>query len=81
MIRCAVLMIVAALSARAQVVALDGFHNDETKLPDHYRWDGTRPGGFSEFGKLIEEAGGKTRTIRERTTRAGAAGCRCVHHR
>ena len=68
MIRYAVIMILAALSAQAQVVALDGFHNDETKLPDHYRWDGTRPGGFSEFGKLIEEAGGKTRTIRERTT-------------
>jgi unsaturated rhamnogalacturonyl hydrolase len=67
-IRYPVLILLAALSARSQVVALDGFHNDETKLPDHYRWDGTRPGGFSELGKLIEEAGGTTRTIRERIT-------------
>jgi unsaturated rhamnogalacturonyl hydrolase len=66
MIRFSLLIILGTLAARAQVVALDGFHNDETAQPDHYQWEGTRPGGFSEFGKLVAEAGGRTRTIRER---------------
>ena len=35
---------------RSPVVALDGYHNNESKMPDHYQWDGTRNGGFSEFG-------------------------------
>jgi unsaturated rhamnogalacturonyl hydrolase len=68
MIRVAFLLILGALTAGAQVVALDGFHNDETKQPDHYQWEGTRPGGFSELGKVIGAAGGQTKTIRERVT-------------
>jgi hypothetical protein len=31
------LLILAAIAAQAQVVALDGFHNDETAQPDHYQ--------------------------------------------
>jgi hypothetical protein len=66
MIRVSLMIMLGTLAAPAQVVALDGFHNDETAQPDHYQWEGTRPGGFSELGKLVAEAGGRTRTIRER---------------
>jgi hypothetical protein len=62
MIRLSFFIILGALAAPAQVVALDGFHNDETAQPDHYQWYGTRPGGFSELGKIVAEAGGRTRT-------------------
>ena len=41
---------VQAQSGAQPVVALDGFHNNESKMPDHYQWDGVRPGGFSELG-------------------------------
>jgi unsaturated rhamnogalacturonyl hydrolase len=58
----------------AQVVALDGFHNDETKMPDHYRWESTRPGGYSELGKVIQGIGGELRTIHERLTPRALSG-------
>jgi unsaturated rhamnogalacturonyl hydrolase len=58
----------------AQVVALDGFHNDETKTPDHYRWENTKPGGYSELGKVIQGLGGELRTIHERLTPQVLAG-------
>ena len=49
------------------IVALDGYHNNESKMPDHYQWDGTRMGGFSEFAKLLRENGARElRTIRTR---------------
>lgn len=54
----------------SKVVALDGFHNNESKMPDHYQWDGVRPGGFSELGKVIAGLGGELKTIRERVTPA-----------
>jgi hypothetical protein len=28
------------------VVALYGYHNNESKMPSHYQWDGTDNGGF-----------------------------------
>jgi unsaturated rhamnogalacturonyl hydrolase len=34
-------------------------------MPDHYQWDSTRNGGFSEFGKLLRESGAELKTIRE----------------
>ena len=46
-------MLGSAQNPAQKVVALDGFHNNESKMPDHYQWDGVRPGGFSEFGKLL----------------------------
>ena len=58
----------------AQVVAVDGFHNDETKMPDHYRWEGTGQGGYSELGKVIQGLGGELRTVRERVTAAALSG-------
>ena len=58
------------VSASAQIVAVDGFHNDENKLPDHYRWEGTNQGGFSELGKVIQGLGGELQTVRQRLTPA-----------
>jgi unsaturated rhamnogalacturonyl hydrolase len=46
------------------VVALDGYHNNESKMPDHYQWDGTRSGGFSELAKLLRGMGADLRTLR-----------------
>ena len=65
-----------AQNAALKVVALDGFHNNESKMPDHYQWDGTRPGGFSELGKLLVGLGAELKTIRERITPAALAGVR-----
>jgi unsaturated rhamnogalacturonyl hydrolase len=57
-----------AAVAAAQVVAVDAFHNNETKLPGHYRWDDAQMGGFSQLGKLLEGMGAQLRTIRTRVT-------------
>lgn len=66
---------VSLATALAQnVVALDGFHNNESKMPDHYTWDGTRNGGFSELGKLLSGLGAELRTIRTRITADGLKG-------
>ena len=71
--------LLSAIPAQAQsgaqpvvkpVVALDGFHNNESKMPDHYQWDGVRPGGFSELGKLLTGLGAQLTTVRERVTPA-----------
>ena len=70
---CALLLSAAAAFAQT-VVAVDGFHNNESKMPDHYRWEGTRPGGFSEFGKLLRGLGAELRTVHEPVTAATLAG-------
>ncbi len=56
------------------VVALDGYHNNESKMPDHYQWDGTRNGGFSQLGKLLQDLSAELRTIREPLTTRTLAG-------
>jgi len=58
----------AAASVAQIVVALDGYHNNESRMPDHYQWDGTRNGGFSQFGQLLKDLGAELRTVRERVT-------------
>src|SRR5215510_2832652 len=64
-----------AVECAAQVVvALDGYHNNESRMPDHYQWDGTRNGGFSQLGQLLKDLGGELRTIRERMTAAALSG-------
>jgi unsaturated rhamnogalacturonyl hydrolase len=50
------------------VVALDGYHNRESKMLDHYQWDGTKDGGFSKLAVMLRELGGDLRTVRERIT-------------
>lgn len=66
----------SAQNTAAKVVLLDGFHNNESKMPDHYQWDGTRPGGFSELGKLLVGLGAELKTTRERVTAAALAGAK-----
>jgi unsaturated rhamnogalacturonyl hydrolase len=61
-------------SQAQKIVALDGFHNNESKMPDHYQWDGVRPGGFSELGKVLVGLGAQLKTVRERVTPAVLAG-------
>ena len=56
------------------VVALDNFHNNESKMPDHYTWDGTRNGGFSELAKVLKGMNAELRTVRERVTAASLKG-------
>jgi len=64
-----------AFGSAAQVrVALDGYHNNESRMPDHYQWDGTRNGGFSQLAQLLKDLGGELRTIRERMTAAALSG-------
>src|SRR5215831_18390418 len=62
----------------AQIVALDGFHNNESKMPDHYQWDGVRPGGFSELGKLLVGLGAQLTTIRQKITAPVLSGARVL---
>ena len=74
-------LLVCVVSVEAQnttqkVVALDGFHNNESKMPDHYQWDGVRPGGFSELGKLLVGLGAQLTTVRQRITPQALAGAR-----
>jgi len=65
----------AVAAAHAQnIVALDGFHNNESKMPDHYQWEGVRQGGFSELGKVLRGLGAELRTVRERVTPASLQG-------
>src|SRR5215475_10435721 len=72
-IECAFLILTTAAAAQP-VVAVDGFHNNEGKMPDHYRWEGTRPGGYSELGQLLRGLGADLRTVQERVTPAALAG-------
>jgi len=69
-----VLGICATALEAQKVVALDGFHNNESKMPDHYQWDGVRAGGFSELGKLLQSLGAELKTLRERITPAALSG-------
>jgi unsaturated rhamnogalacturonyl hydrolase len=66
MLRAIILILASAVPSLAQfVVALDGYHNNESKMPDHYQWDGARSGGFSEVAKLLRELGAELRTLRQ----------------
>ena len=61
----------APLHAQA-VVALDGFHNNESRMPEHYQWDGTSDGSF---GKLAN--GFRAHDVELRTIRSRISTCRC----
>src|SRR3954469_21652699 len=66
MFRILCLICLSAAPSLAQfVVALDSYHNNERKMPDHSQWDGTRNGGFSELGGLLRGLGAELRTIRK----------------
>jgi unsaturated rhamnogalacturonyl hydrolase len=67
----AALLLLAVAPLRAQtVVGLDGYHNNESKLPEHYQWEGTSDGSFSKFGAAFREHDVAIRTLRSRIDRA-----------
>jgi unsaturated rhamnogalacturonyl hydrolase len=49
-----------------KVVALDGYHNNESKMPDHYQWEGTSLGSFSKLAQGFREHDVELRTLRQR---------------
>jgi unsaturated rhamnogalacturonyl hydrolase len=53
------------LGAQA-IVALDGYHNNERAMPDHYQWEGTTDGSFSKLANGFREHDVQLRTIRSR---------------
>ena len=65
-----------ALLTAASPVLLDGYHNNETKDPDHYRWENTKSGGFSELERLVRSLGGEARTLRQPVTLASLGDAR-----
>ncbi len=65
-----------ALAAATPPVLLDGYHNNETKEPDHYRWENTKNGGFSELETLVRSLGGEARTLKQPVTKASLGNAR-----
>jgi unsaturated rhamnogalacturonyl hydrolase len=59
------ILAVAPLGAQT-VVALDGYHNNEKPLPEHYQWEGTSDGSFSKLANGFREHQVELRTIRTR---------------
>ena len=55
-------LVLSLLLQAKPVVALDGWHNDET--PPHYTWDDAKPGGYSQFGALLKELGAELTTLK-----------------
>lgn len=60
----------------AQVVAVDGWHNNE-KQP-HYRWEGTYQGGFSQLGTLLKGMDAELRTIGKPFSATSLKGVDCL---
>jgi unsaturated rhamnogalacturonyl hydrolase len=54
---------IAPLHAQA-VVALDGYHNDESRMPGHYQWSDTTLNGFSNLATGFREHDVELRTLR-----------------
>jgi unsaturated rhamnogalacturonyl hydrolase len=70
-IAAAALLVLAVSPLRAQtVVGLDGYHNNESKLPEHYQWEGTSDGSFSKFGAAFRQHDVKVTTLRSKIDRA-----------
>ena len=75
----ALFALLASAPLRAQgVVALDGFHNNESKMPDHYQWDGKSDGSFTKLGNAFREHGVELRTIRSRIDAKALDGVRML---
>ena len=76
--RTLILLAAAVMTAAAQkpVVLLDGYHNNEAQ--PHYRWEAKYPGGYSEFGKLLEGIGAALQTAREPLSTQVLAGVQCL---
>src|SRR5688572_7796379 len=62
-----VLLILTAAPLRAQaVVAVDGYHNAERAMPEHYQWEGTTDGSFSKLANGFREHDVTLRNLRTR---------------
>jgi unsaturated rhamnogalacturonyl hydrolase len=72
-----VLLASAPLHAQA-VVALDGFHNNESRMPDHYQWDGKSDGSFTKLGNAFRAHDVEVRTIRSRIDAKALDGVRLL---
>lgn len=57
---------------------MDGYHNNETKNPLHYRWEGTDNGGFSKLGDVLKGLGAELRTTTKLIDASSFAGVRCL---
>ena len=64
---------VAPLGAQT-VVALDGYHNAEQPMPDHYQWAGGSPGSFSKLANGFREHDVELPTLRARIDAATLQG-------
>lgn len=74
----ALALLFPAILAAQSVVALDCFHNHESRMPDHYTWEGTRQGGYSELGKVIQALGGRLQSVSEPFTEKALSGVRLL---
>ena len=70
-----VLLTLAAAPLGAQtVVALDGYHNAERAMPEHYQWEGATDGSFSKLANGFREHEVEVRTLRNRIDAASLQG-------
>ena len=56
------------------VVALDGYHNNERAMPEHYQWEGTTEGSFSKLANGFREHDVQLRTLRAPIDAASLSG-------
>jgi len=69
------LLTLASAPLEAQtVVALDGYHNAERAMPEHYQWEGTTDGSFSKLANGFREHEVEVRTLRSRIDAASLLG-------
>jgi unsaturated rhamnogalacturonyl hydrolase len=66
----ALLLAIAAPLHAQTVVGLDGYHNNESKLPEHYQWEGSSDGSFSKLGAAFREHDVAIHTLRAKIDRA-----------
>jgi unsaturated rhamnogalacturonyl hydrolase len=55
-------------------VALDGYHNNESKMPGHYQWADTSLNGFSQLASGFREHDVEVRTLRNKLDAASLEG-------
>lgn len=77
---CVIVAIGAASSLSAErrpIVVLDGYHNNELKLPGHYRWEAHDNGGFSGFAAMLQGLGAEVRTVFKPVTKSSLSQVDC----
>ena len=70
----ALLALAAAPLGAQTVVALDGYHNAERAMPEHYQWEGATDGSFSKLANGFREHEVEVRTLRNRIDAASLQG-------